>query len=302
MAKEWPPQDTGLFAVPFCVQCCTFVPVDKYEISTTNATGYLMVGTPGWDGMANVLYRTVSWSGGFTTRYSNEGDCSVTEATQTTTYSGSSTRNLSDFVTSTGTCIGQIDGVTFAEVEATNPVLALPPISYDGLANTQTETTDSWAGTGVCVASGGGMYGHERTTGTATATLSNVCTEEVSIAYQGEAFPGWSDWSEYPMDSVFDYGALATYEASTPGVEGYLQWFRMKYRRTKGGFTPGASYVCTMEVYRAPGVTYDFVLYATMEITLTADATGTLTWEGETPFARGYSTWVKARSFTATPA
>ena len=298
---DWPKQNTGLFAVPLCVQCCTYVPPDKYEISSTNVTGYLMVGTASMDGSASgKLYRTVTWSGGFTIQYSN--DCSTVEATSTVSYSGSSTRNLGDFVTSAGTVIGQMDGVTFAEVEATSPGLALPSISPNGLTSNQTETTDGWSGNGNCVASGGGFYNNERITGTATAILSNICTEEVSLAYQAEQFPGWADWTDYPMDEFWDYVASATYTASTPGSEGYYAWVRMKFRRTKGGFTPGASYVCTMEAYRAPAGTYEYVLYATMETTLTADAAGTLVWEGETPFARGYGTWVKARSFTATPA
>ena len=296
---EWPLQDTGVFAVPMCVQCCTYTPPDLYEIASTNASGYIMVGTPGWDGMAGVLYRTVTWSGGFQIRYSSEGDCSDLVSTSTVTYSGTSTRNLSDFVTSTGTVTGTIDGSVFAEAEATSPGLALPSISPEGIANSQTQTTDSWSGNGECV--GGYMY-MERTTGTGTATLSNVCTEEISLAYRSELSPGWEDFSEYPMDASWDYVATASYQPATPGVEGSYEWLRMKYRRTKGGFIPGAEYVCTMEVYRTVFGAGDWALYATLEETLTADATGTLIWEDEIPFARGYSTWVKARSFSAIPA
>lgn len=300
----WPPQNTGRFAVPMCVQCPTYVPPDKYEVSATNANGYQMVGTPSMDGSASgKLYRTVTWSGGFTIQYSPDGDCATIETTSTVSYSGTSTRDF-DGTTATGTLTGSKDGNVFAEMNATAPWLVLPSDLPDDMVSTQTETTDSWSGTGECytVAGGGGTYPMGKANGTGTATISNVCTEADAIAWQAEQAPGWSDWLEASMDPVVDYVAISIYEASVPGVESGYAWGRMKYRRTKGGFTPGAKYVCTMEVYRAPATTYDFELFATLEETLTADASGTLVMEGETPFARGYSTWVKARSFTATPA
>lgn len=300
---EWPKQNTGRFSVPMCVQCPTYVPPDKYEISSTNATGYPMFGTVSMDGSASgKLYRTVTWGGGFTIQYSNDGDCGVIETTSTVSYSGSSTRSF-DGTSSTGTVTGIKDGDVFAEMEATSPGIVLPSDMPDDMISAQTETTDSWAGTGECytVAGGGGVYPMGKANGTATATLSNVCTEEEAIAYETGRLPGWEEWSTYPMDPGFDYIAASVYQIATPGVEGVYEWMRMKYRRTKGGFTPGAQYVCTMEVYRAPATTYDFALFATLEETLTADASGTLVMEGETPLARGYSTWVKARSFVATP-
>lgn len=298
---EWPPQNTGLFGVPFCVQCCTYAPPDKYEASFTNVNGYPMVGTASLDGSASgKLYRTVTWSGGFTVQYSNDGDCATTEATSSVSYSGTSTRNFDSG--STGTVTGSMDGEVFAEMEATSPGLLLPSGLPLDMVSTQTETTDSWAGSGECYSTGGGIYPNGRAVGTATATLSNVCTEEAAIAWAQEQTPGWSAWEVFPMDAFWDYAFRSEYQASTPGVEGGYVWGRMKFRRTKGGFTPGASYVCTMEAYRAVAETYDFALYATLEGTLTADASGTLVWEGEVPFARGYSTWLKARSFTATPA
>lgn len=301
MAKEWPPQDTGVFAVPPCVQCCNYVPLDKYEIANTNVSQYLMVGVPGFDGLADVLYRTASWEGGFSIRYSLLSDCSDTASTSVVQYSGSSTRNLGDFVTSTGTLIGTKDGTDFAYSDANGPGIAMPPCIPAAVTPIQTTVTDSLVGTGQCVGFVAAVY-HETVTGSGTSTLSNVCTEEVSLAWRENQTPGWGDWVDAPMADWFDYVLLATYQASTPGVEGQYSWYRMKYRRTKGGFAPGANYVCTMEVYRAPANTYDFELYATLEETLVADMMGNLIMEGEAPFARGYSTWVKARSFTATPA
>lgn len=299
---EWPPQNTTTFAVPLCVQCCTFTPPDLFEASFTNATGYPMVGTASMDGIeSGKLYRTVTWSGGFTVQYSNDGDCATTEATSSVSYSGTSTRNF-DGVTSTGTVTGSMDGEVFAEMEATSPGLLLPSGLPLDMVSTQTETTDSWSGTGECYPTGGGLYPNGRALGTATATLSNVCTEEAAIAWAQEQVPGWSIWESVEMDASWDYYHKSEYQASTPGVEGGYVWQRMKFRRTKGGFTPGASYVCTMEAYRAVAETFGFALYATIEETLTADASGTLVWEDEVPFARGYSTWIKARSFTATPA
>lgn len=299
---EWPPQNSTTFAVPMCVQCCTYVPPDKYEASFTNANGYPMVGTDSLDGSASgKLYRTVTWSGGFTVQYSNDGDCATIETTSTVSYSGTSTRNF-DGVTSTGTVTGYMDGNAFAEMEATSPGLILPSGLPSDMVPTQTETTDSLAGTGECSSISGGTYQKGRAYGTGTATLSNVCTEEAAIAWAQEQAPGWSSWGSVSMDAFWDYYHRSEYQASTPGVEGGYVWGRMKFRRTKGGFTPGAQYVCTMEAYRAVAETYDFALYATLEETLTADASGTLVWEDEIPFARGYSTWVKARSFTATPA
>lgn len=297
MDKEWPPQDTGLFAVPFCVQCCTYVPVDKYEIASSVNTGYSMVGAVPPDGSNSLLYRTVTWSGGFNIELSNDG-CYSLEATSTVSYSGTSTANF-DWTT-TGVVTGVQDGNTFAEATIGNPYLAASPVS--GMAeNSETLTTDTWTGTGECVALGG-LYNNGRTTGTATASFSNVCTEEASIAWHESTYPGWEAWSEAFMEEFWDYYWQATYAAAPAGTVGWYTHQKMKFRRTKGGFTPGVAYTCTMEVYRAPAGTYDFVLFATMETELVADATGTLAWEGETPFAREYSTWVKARSFTATPA
>ena len=299
---EWPPQNSTTFAVPMCVQCCTYVPPDKYEASFTNASGYPMVGTASLDGSASgKLYRTVTWGGGFTVRYSNDGDCATIETTSTVSYSGTSTLNF-DGTTSVGTVTGTMDGIVFAEMEATSPGLILPSGLPSDMVSTQTETTDSWAGTGECSPISGSIYPAGRAYGTGTATLSNVCTEEAAIAWAQEQAPGWSAWETFPMDASWDYAFRSEYQAATPGVVGGYVWQRMEFRRTKGGFTPGVSYVCTMEVYRAVAETYDFALYATLEETLTADSSGTLVWEGEVPFARGYSTWIKARSFAATPA
>jgi len=299
---EWPPQNTTTFAVPLCVQCCTYVPPDKYEASFTNANGYPMEGTPSMDGSASgKLYRTVTWSGGFTIQYSTDGDCATIETTSTVSYSGTSTLNF-DGTTSVGTVVGSMDGDVFAEMEATSPGLILPSGLPSDMVSTQTETTDSWSGTGECYPTGGGLYPNGKAFGTASATLSNVCTEEAAIAWAQEQAPGWSAWEVVTMDASWDYAFKSEYQAATPGVVGGYVWQRMKFRRTKGGFTPGAQYVCTMEAYRAPAETYDFALYATLEETLMADSSGTLVWEGEVPFARGYSTWIKARSFTATPA
>lgn len=238
---EWPPQNSTTFAVPLCVQCCTFTPPDKYEASFTNVNGYPMVGTPSMDGSASgKLYRTVTWSGGFTVQYSNDGDCATTEATSSVSYSGTSTRNF-DGVTSTGTVTGSMDGEVFAEMEATSPGLLLPSGLPLDMVSTQTETTDSWSGTGECYPTGGGLYPNGRAVGTATATLSNVCTEEAAIAWmQGQA-PGWSAWEVFPMDAFWDYYHRSEYQASTPGLEGGYEMAPDEVPQDEGRLHPGGA-------------------------------------------------------------
>lgn len=298
---DWPPQDTGMFAVPFCVQCCTFVPVDKYEIAASANTGYMMVGVSNPDGSGTNLFRTVSWSGGFTIEYSYDENCSPVEATSTATYGGSSTKEFD--LSTTGTVTLYQDSVLIVETNIDAPSLVAPTGMPDDTTGGATSNTEYLDGSGVCApVSGGGTYPAGKADGQAVATYSNECTEEASIAWYEAAYPGWNDWSEAFMDSGWDYNWISMYQIATPATVGWYNHMRLKFRRTKSGYTPGASYVCQMQVERTAYGMGAWTLYATMETTLTADATGTLTWEGETPFARGYETWVKARSFTATPA
>ncbi|MBK8477802.1 MAG: hypothetical protein IPL39_16300 [Opitutaceae bacterium] len=56
-----------------------------------------------------------------------------------------------------------------------------------------------------------------------------------------------------------------------------------------------------MELHRKAYPAGAWTLYATLTDTLTASRTGALVWS-EIPIARGYSSWVKAVSFSTTPA
>ncbi len=298
---EWPPQDTGRFAVPFCVQCCTFEPVDKYEISGSANTGYMMVGTPNPDGSGTSLFRTVTWSGGFSIQYSNEEDCSIVELTSTASYSGASTNGFDMSIS--GSVVLYQDSALIAETNIDAPSLVAPNGMPDDTAGGTTGSTEYLDGTGECyVVSGGSIYPLGRATGQAVATFSNICTEEDSIAWYDAEYPGWDSWSNAFMDSLWDYVWTSGYQPAPPATVGWYRHGRMRFRRTKSGYTPGARYICQMQVERTAYGEGAWALYATIETTLDADASGTLTWEGETPFARGYETWVKARSFTAVPA
>lgn len=108
-------------------------------------------------------------------------------------------------------------------------------------------------------------------------------------------------------NSTFDYHYTDAWENSG-NVMGVWCYSHMRFRRSKGGYNPGARYNCTMEVYRRQmlGSYGDsgeaWALFATITATLTADPTGTIVWEADVPHARGFETWIKARTFSATPA
>lgn len=80
-----------------------------------------------------------------------------------------------------------------------------------------------------------------RTTGTATATLSNPVSESAAIAWAESEYPGWSDWfGVVPTDRTWS----SFWQAYVPGQGGQYSYLKVNFRRIKGGFTPGNEYVC----------------------------------------------------------
>lgn len=296
-AKEWPPQNTGLFAPPMCVVCCTESVVDSVEFAFSNVTFYTMVGIAGFDGTAGVLYRTMSWSGSITTSYSNDGDCGTTERTNVASYSGSTSVGLDGNIS--GECQISEGGTLTVQQNFSNPYLVAPQTGGGNLTSTDSDTTQTLTGDGSCMPSGGD-FNNAKATGTATAVLSNICSETAAIGYAESAAPGWKEFESSSVSSP-DWTYASTWWPSSNYAAQY-PYARTKFRRMKGGFIPGRSYNVSMQVLRGPYGATSGDLYATISGTLTADGFGVLTWEAETPFARGYSTMIDPSTFTATPA
>lgn len=304
---EWPKQNTGTFAVPGCVQCCTETLTNKYEVRVNEDNSYFWCGgNPSLDGSSSsTLYRTVSWGGSISTAYSNDG-CATTEATVVNAYSGSSTISYGYFAPGdpdacSGTLTMTTDGSTTGESNAWNPALS-SPIGAGGLTGSSTATSETLSGDGECVASGG-LYGSALSTGSATASLSNPFTEDAAIAWRDANYGGRSAWFEVdPADTLWSSGYQPAVGPFVAAHNYVFEHMTVEYRVTRTGYTPGASYNVTMELYRSVWGASSWSLYATVETTLVADFFGRLILTGTAPLARGYSTFPDSSTFTATPA
>lgn len=303
-AIEWPKQNTWTFAVPTCVQCCTMTVVDKYEVRVDVLPEYHISGIAGFDGASYTLYKTVTWGGGFDTQYSNDG-CETFEASSNTSYSGSSTINYGYDLYgpdgTSGTLTMTTDGSVTGESNAINPDLQ-SPIGAGTISGTSTATTETMSGDETCTPIGG-TFSQAKTSGTATATLSNPATEDGGLAWRDANYPGRGDWFEVSKTDRLWSSTFEPLHGSFSGVAAAtFMHMTVEYRITKGGYNPGSSYNCSIKLYRASWDTDDWSEYATVEDTIVASPEGNLIFTGTAPLARGYRTFPDASSFTATPA
>jgi len=101
------------------------------------------------------------------------------------------------------------------------------------------------------------------------------------------------------LDPIFDYQYTDAWEASDDTPLCY-EYRRLRFKRELTGLSPSTSYDVSMDVERREmGGTW--AAYATLTDTIVTDSTGRLTWEDDVPHARGYETWIAARTFVATP-
>lgn len=279
----WPPQNTGRFAVPVCVQCCS-LPVIFTVGQRTKVFDELtqFCGTAGFSGLATTgRYRTETWGGMLLVELSNDGV--TVDDTVTFTYSG--------FVDcrSPGSCAS--DGFN-DWCFPPGGGLVLSGVPSEGFSLTSSNTSMSAIGSGDWV-SYSGLYNLCRVTGTATSSLSSFWTMADVTAYIDSL--GWDAWDDSGSVSV---GVVVVWDAFT-GSPGVYQ--PKQFRIRKNGYSPSSSYECSVEVYRKP-IGGSYALYATLTDTVVSDSNGLLEFSGDVPNAEGYETWIKSDTFLATPA
>lgn len=266
---EWPPQDTGYFAVAFCAQCLAPL-VDTLEIRNYGDSFPSMYGFDALDSSGG-RWRTQSGSGTFNINYYNDGACEDFGVADTAPIGGSACA-MDRYGTITGDC----------------PFFNSPAESanYDG--GVVTPSTYVLTGNGDCVVQSAGIYASATVTGAQTITLGIPWTPADAIA-ESEA-TGLSDWSFIALDAY----VIDTWE-TWDGVSNTFGYSRLDFRRTRNGYNPSTSYDVTMEVYQ------DDVPYATLEDTVVSDTTGTIVWVGAYPHAEGHHYNVIGSTFAAVP-
>lgn len=267
---EWPPQNTGFFAVAFCGQCIVAI-IDTLEIRTYGDGFVSMYGFDAYDSSGG-RWRSQVGSGTFAINYYDDGECTTVAATDSAPIGGSSCA-MDRYGVITGDC----------------PFINSPAESsnYDG--GVTTPTTYVLTGNGDCVIQSVGMFPSARVTGAQTMTLGTPWTEADAIA-ECEDLGGVSDWSIVGLDAY----VIDTW-IPWDGMSTLVDWSRLDFRRTHNNYIPSTSYDVTMEVYR------DGVSYATLADTVMSDATGTIVWSGAYPHSRGHTFNLIGSSFAATP-
>ena len=102
-------------------------------------------------------------------------------------------------------------------------------------------------------------------------------------------------------DIGYDYRYTDIWEAMSDDPSSCYAYRRLRFKREITGLTPSTEYNVAMNVERRV-IDGTWSAYATITTAVMTDSTGRLTWEDDVPHARGYETWIAARTFIATPA